>query len=82
MEPLITFDSTGVIYKTMRITGDFGILEATDGILRTNDWQYFVAVAPDQITGDPIAWQGYSLQLHPGWLIKPSGKGIFIIAKD
>lgn len=80
-EKLIVFDTTGVIYKTMRLTGDFGILEVSDGILRTNDWQYFVAVAPDQVAGNSLTWQGYSLQLHPGWLIESVGRNMFVISK-
>jgi hypothetical protein len=81
LEKLISFDTTGVIYKTMRLTGDFGVLEVTDGILRTNDWQLFVAVAPDQITGNPATWAGYRLQLQPGWQIVSSGRGTFVIEK-
>ncbi len=81
MEKLIVFDTTGVIYKTMRLTGDFGILEVSDGILRTNDWQYFIAVAPDRVTGDSLTWQGYTLQLHPGWLIESVGPNTFTTSK-
>ncbi len=80
-EKLIALDSIGVIYKTIRITGDFGVLEVANGILRTNDWQFFIAIAPDKTEGDSIAWEGYMLQLNPGWLVADKGKGIFIIEK-
>lgn len=82
MEKLLSFDSTAVLYKTMRLTGDFGVLEATDGMLRTNNWQYFIAVAPAQTTGDTITWPGYKLQLQPGWHIMSGEQGTFIIEKE
>jgi hypothetical protein len=81
-EKLIAFDTIGVIYKTFRLTGDFGILEVTNGIIRTNDWQYFITVAPEQITGNPLTWEGYTLQLNAGWHVVSKGNGIFIIEKQ
>jgi hypothetical protein len=81
-EKLISLDSTGVIYKTMRLTGEFGVLEVTDGILRTNDWQFFIVPAPKKRDGDPILGEGYELQLKPGWKIVSKGKGAFILEKN
>ena len=80
-EKLISFDTVSVIYRTMRLTGDFGVLEVTDGILRTNDWQYFIAVAPGQVSGNPLVWEGYRLQLQSGWQIVPGSPGVFVIEK-
>jgi hypothetical protein len=80
-EKLIPLDSTGVIYKTMRLTGDFGVLEVTDGILRTNDWRYFIVAAPEKVDGNPISGEAYELQLNPGWQVSPKGKGTFFIEK-
>ncbi len=82
MEKLLSFDSTAVLYKTMRLTGDFGVLEASAGILRTNDWQFYIAVAPLETTGDTITWPGYKLQLQPGWHIASGKQGVFVIAKE
>jgi hypothetical protein len=80
-EKLIALDTVGVIYKSIRLAGDFGVLEVASGILRTNDWQFFIAVAPDKLDGDPIIWEGYTLQLNPGWRVVDKGKGIFILEK-
>ena len=79
MEKLIAFDTTGVIYKTMRITGNFGVLEVTDGIIRTSNWQYFIAVAPKDINGDKLTWEGYTLQLQIGWVVEAVGENVFAI---
>jgi len=81
-EKLIPLDTIGVIYETMRLTGDFGVLEVTNGILRTNDWQFFVVAAPDKVEGESITGEVYTLQLHPGWQIVAKGKGTFVIEKQ
>jgi hypothetical protein len=81
MEKLLSFDSSSVLYKTMRLTGDFGVLEAGDGILRTNNWRFYVAVAPSQTSGDTIIWPGHKLQLQRGWHITSVGQGTFTIDK-
>jgi hypothetical protein len=80
-EPLVPYDTIGVIYTTLRLSGDFGVLEATEGILRTNDWQVYIATAPDYTNGNPIIWPGYELQLNPGWQVVAKGPGIFVIEK-
>jgi hypothetical protein len=80
-EKLIPLDTSGVIYKTMRLSGDFGVLEVTDGILRTNDWQCFIVAAPDNVDTNPIIGEGYRLQLNPGWQIAGKTKGIFALEK-
>jgi hypothetical protein len=80
-EKLIPLDSTGVIYKTMRLSGDFGVLEVTEGILRTNDWQYFIIPAPEKITENPIVGDGFKLRLNSGWQVVAKTKGIFILEK-
>jgi hypothetical protein len=80
-EKLLPLDSIGVIYKTMRLSGDFGVLEVEDGIARTNDWQMFIVPAPDKIEGDSIAWDGCSIRLNARWQIAMKSKGIYTIEK-
>jgi hypothetical protein len=80
-EKLLPLDSIGVIYKTMRLSGDFGVLEVEDGIARTNDWQMFIVPAPDKIEGDSIAWDGNSIRLNAGWRVAMKSKGIYTIEK-
>jgi len=44
-EKLIEIDN-GVIYKTMYLIGEWGILDVKNGIYRSNDWQIFIIPAP------------------------------------
>lgn len=41
-EKLISYNGMGTIYKTMRLSGDFGTVELNDGVLVTSDWKYFI----------------------------------------
>lgn len=81
MEKLVPFDSTGVIYKTMRLTGAFGVLEVSDGILRANNWQFFMVTAPDDINANPLTGEGYTLSLNPGWQVHAEQTGWYSIQK-
>jgi hypothetical protein len=80
-EKLLPFDSVGVVYQTMRLTGDFGVLEANKGIIRTNDWRMFIVPAPDKVEGDSIVWDSCSIRLNPGWQITAKSSGIYMIEK-
>lgn len=83
-EKLVSFDTIGVIYETMRLTGDFGVLEVTNGVLRTNDWQFFVVAAPHKVEDKPIAGEGYTLKLNPGWqiVIVTEGKRVYVVERQ
>ncbi len=80
-DKILPLDAIGVIYKSMRLTGDFGVLEADGGIARTNDWRMFIVPAPDKVEGDSIVWDGYSIRLKPGWGITAKSSGIYMIEK-
>jgi len=41
-ERLVAYDSIGVIYKTMQLKGDFGTIDVKNGIIRANNWSYFI----------------------------------------
>ena len=41
-ERLAAYDSIGVIYKTMQLKGDFGTIDVKNGIIRANNWSYFI----------------------------------------
>ncbi|MDD4645059.1 MAG: hypothetical protein PHY99_03640 [Bacteroidales bacterium] len=79
-EKLIPIDNFGVVYKTLRLTGDWGILEVRDGILRSNDWQLFIISAPKATTGK-ITEAGYDLQLSDGWEVVMIKEGKYTIRK-
>ena len=66
----------------MRLTGDFGLLKVTNGVLRTNNWQFFVVAAPDKVEDKLIAGEGYTLKLNPGWQIVAEGKRVYIVKRQ
>jgi len=81
-EKLIPIDYRGVIYKTMRLSGDWGILEVQDGIFRSNDWQVFVVSAPKIMNTAIIKETDYNLTLNKGWTIVKIKDGKFTLKKE
>jgi hypothetical protein len=77
LQPL---EKAGTVYPTMRITDEWGILEATNGALMKPDWSAVIVVAPTAITGSILKGDGWTLELKPGWKIVPGArKGDFIL---
>jgi hypothetical protein len=78
LQPL---EGAGTVYPTMRITDEWGVLEATNGALMKPDWSAVIVVAPTAITGSSLKGDGWTLELKPGWKIVPGArKGDFILA--
>jgi hypothetical protein len=63
LQPL---DDLGTVYPTLRITDDWGVLEAEDGALLKPDWSAVVVVSPGAEAA-PLAGPGWRLALLPGW---------------
>lgn len=82
MEKIIPIDDKGVIYKTMRLTGDWGILEVRNGIFRSNDWQVFIVSAPKSPDSGIINETDYDLTLNTGWKIIKVKDGTFTLKKE
>lgn len=80
-EKLIPIDDIGVVYKTMRIVGDWGVLDVRNGVLRTNDWQKFIVPAPVSGKTGAIDEEDYSLNLATGWVIVGNKKGEYTLKK-
>ena len=71
----------GTVYPNMRITDDWGILEATNGALMKPDWSAVIVRAPSIATGSSVKGDGWTLELKPGWKLVPATrKGDFILA--
>ena len=74
-------EKAGTVYPNMRISDDWGILDAKNGALMKPDWSAVIVVAPSAITGSTIKGDGWTLELKPGWKIVPGArKGDFILA--
>lgn len=68
------FENAGMVYPTMRITDDWGILEATNGVLMKADWRGVIVVAPKASVGSSLKGDGWTLELKPGWRIVPGAR--------
>ena len=73
-ERLAAYDSIGVIYKTMQLKGDFGTIDVKNGIIRANNWSYFII----PYSGDHCDAQ---ISLNTGFAIEPMDDQNFTIVK-
>ena len=77
LQPL---EKAGTVYPNMRISDDWGILDAKNGALMKPDWSAVIVVAPPTVTDGSIKGDGWTLELKPGWKIVPGArKGDFIL---
>ncbi|MDX9845409.1 MAG: hypothetical protein RBT74_00380 [Tenuifilaceae bacterium] len=79
-EKLVPIDN-GVVYKTMRLTGEWGVVEVRNGIFRSKDWQLFILAAPTSGQSGSIAETDYDLMLNEGWEVVLVGDGKFKLSK-
>lgn len=79
-EKLIPIED-GVVYKTMRLTGDWGIAEVRNGIFRSNDWQLFILPVPTSNKAGTINELDYDLILNEGWEVVKIKKGKYTLNK-
>lgn len=78
LQPL---DKAGTVYPNMRISDDWGILEAKNGALMKSDWSAVIVTAPSVVTGTSLNGDGWTLKLDTGWKIVPDvRKGDFRLA--
>ena len=73
-ERLVAYDSIGVIYKTMQLKGDFGTIDVKNGIIRANNWSYFIIPYSEDHCDAQIS-------LNTGFAIEPMDDQNFTIVK-
>lgn len=61
----------GTVYPNLRISDDWGILDAKNGALMKPDWSAVIIVAPSASSGSSLKGDGWTLELKPGWKIIP-----------
>ena len=77
LQPLGT---AGTVYPNIRVSDDWGILDAKNGALMKSDWSAVIVIAPSASTGSSLRGDGWTLELMPGWKIVPgTRKGDFIL---
>lgn len=73
-ERLVAYDSIGVIYKTMQLKGEFGTIDVKNGIIRANNWSYFIIPYSEDHCDAQIS-------LNTGFAIEPMDDKNFTIVK-
>jgi len=66
MQPL---EDKGTVYPTIRVTDEWGILEAQQGALMSPNWDKITVSAPLKTNGLHISGEGWTLTLNEGWTI-------------
>jgi hypothetical protein len=70
----------GTIYPNLRISDDWGVLEANEGALMKSDWSAVVVTAPEFVSGSSIKGDGWTLNLKLGWkIVSGTRKGDFTL---
>ena len=73
---------TGMIYATLRVTGDWGILEVEDGALLIREGGRPVSVRVSAPVPGALAGPGWKLQLEPGWTPAPGERrGDYVVSR-
>lgn len=79
LQPL---DDVGTVYPALRVTDDWGILEADGGALMKKDWSAVVVNAPVAGEAPALHGDGWTLALSPGWKLSPGERpGDFVLVK-
>jgi hypothetical protein len=72
----------GTVFPTYRSTSDWGTLEA-DLVLISQDQATVIVPAPRSVDGRPLRGEGWTLELAPGWVVRPGARaGDYQIARE
>ncbi len=71
----------GTVYPNLRISDDWGVLEATKGALMKSNWSAVIVTAPQFVGGSSIKGDGWTLELKPSWhIVAGTRQGDFTLA--
>jgi len=80
LQPL---EDVGIVYPSLRVIDDWGILEANKGALMKKGKSAVVVEAPTSIAGKSIEGNGWTLELSPQWSVVPAArKGDFTVQRQ
>jgi hypothetical protein len=71
LQPL---DDRGTIYPTLRVTDDWGVLEAQNGALLSPKWDGVTVAGPATASGSILKGDGWTMELKPGWTAAPGAR--------
>jgi len=80
---LLPLPPAGTVYPTLRVTDDWGVLDANDGALLKSDWSAVSVPAPRVPGGRTLQGPGWTLSLNEGWKVVPGARpGDLALAAD
>jgi hypothetical protein len=68
---VVPLPGVGTVYVPLDVTGPWGDLHATAGVLVTADFTRLVVSAPAGTKGPTLSGAGWTLTLKPGWKMAP-----------
>jgi hypothetical protein len=78
---LVPLAPEGTVYPRLRVTDDWGELEANEGALLESDWSAVSVAAPTEVLDASARGNGWTLTLSPGWKIVPGARtGDLVVA--
>lgn len=79
LQPL---DGVGTVYPQLRVTDDWGVLQADGGALMKKDWSAVVVNLPVSGEAPALNGEGWKLDLASGWKLAPDERaGDFVLVK-
>lgn len=78
-----SLEELGKIYPSGRFSDLWGVLTFSNGILLSPDWKKITISAPDYISNDSLAGDGWTIKLNEGWAAFPGERdGDFKLGKE
>ena len=62
-------EDQGTVYPTIRVSDEWGILEAQEGALMSPGWDRITVSAPVKIAEREVSGEGWKLSLNEGWQV-------------
>lgn len=66
---MIALEGYGMVYPTIRITDEWGILDVENGAMISYDWKKIHVSYPDTLAHSPITGNGWTLQLKENFQV-------------
>lgn len=64
-------EKLGTIYEAIKIIDVWGTITVSKGALISNDYKKLTVSAPSKREGQPLQGEGWTMELKPGWELKP-----------
>jgi hypothetical protein len=68
---LIPIEGRGTVYPKIRVVDVWGILDVSNGALMESHFSKITVSTPVESAEIPVKGDGWTLQLNPGWAMKP-----------